>query len=261
MIDCFLGAHMGIIGTPIFSVNRHTDREYRQAYIPMTLAERLKHIRELRGLKQTPVARAVGIKQSSLSELETGASKEMAGRTLDGLSRVYKVNPAWLLHEKGPMETPKGARAPTVEIEDMEYRFAGRPNPVVGYVMGGDRGYYDELAYSTGHGDGAVLYPTQDKNTYALRVRGTSMEPRIHPGEYVVVMPNHTVKTNDEVVVRTKDGRVMVKKLGARRNGVIELKSINESGEHPIIKVDESNVERLHYVGGIAKDDLYRSTM
>lgn len=126
---------------------------------------------------------------------------------------------------------------------------------VVGTAQLGDDGYWTELEYPVGHGEGFVPYPMKDPNTYALRVKGDSMRPRIQPGEFVVIEPNHAVAAGDEVMVQSTDGRSMVKKLGSRRNGLLELLSVNE--DHRPITLDESQVAKIHYVGGIIKASLY----
>lgn len=129
--------------------------------------------------------------------------------------------------------------------------------PVVGTAQLGDDGYWHELDYPVGHGEGFITYPTRDKNAYALRVKGDSMRPRIKPGEFVVILPNHSIPPGEEVMVKTKDGRCMIKRLGARRGGLVELLSVNE--DHRPITLDEGQIEKLHYVAAIVKDDLYRT--
>jgi phage repressor protein C with HTH and peptisase S24 domain len=81
------------------------------------------------------------------------------------------------------------------------------------------------------------------------------MRPRIKPGEFVVIEPNHVIVPGDEVMVKTRDGRSMVKVLGFRRGGTLELLSINE--DHRPITLDENEVDRVHYVAGIIKASLY----
>jgi phage repressor protein C with HTH and peptisase S24 domain len=127
--------------------------------------------------------------------------------------------------------------------------------PVVGTAQLGDDGYYEELGYPAGHGDGHVLYPTKNPSTYALRVKGDSMRPRIKPGEFVVIEPGGSISAGDEVLVKTKDGRSMIKILHSRRNGLVELMSVNE--EHSPITIDESDIEIIHPVAAILKASLY----
>lgn len=151
-----------------------------------------------------------------------------------------------------------GAMEPSIAYSTPKNILAGPVGfgvPVVGTAQLGDDGYWLETEHPTGHGEGFVQYPTKDQNAYALRVKGDSMRPRIKPGEFVVIEPNHAVVPGDEVMVKTKDGRSMVKLLGSRRNGLVELLSINE--DHRPITLDEAQVDKMHYVGGIIKASLY----
>jgi transcriptional regulator with XRE-family HTH domain len=52
-------------------------------------------------MKQKDLAKAVGIAAPSLSELETGKSKEPSGPVLAALCRVLQTNQDWLLTGKG----------------------------------------------------------------------------------------------------------------------------------------------------------------
>lgn len=128
--------------------------------------------------------------------------------------------------------------------------------PIVGTARLGDRGYYEELAYPPGHGDGWIDYRSRDVNAYALAVKGDSMRPRIRPGEFVVVEPNTAINPGDEVVVKTKDGRSMVKLFSHSRNGMVELRSINE--DHPAITLESAEIVYMHFVVAIVKSNLYR---
>jgi SOS-response transcriptional repressor LexA len=127
--------------------------------------------------------------------------------------------------------------------------------PVVGTARAGEDAHYVEIDYPTGHGDGYVSYPTKRGNAYAIRVRGDSMRPRIKPGEYVIIEPDVPVHAGDEVIVRTKAGKCMVKVLHAERRGFIELLSLND--DHKPITIEVKDIEFMHHVAGIAKDVLY----
>lgn len=136
-----------------------------------------------------------------------------------------------------------------------EAEYSAAKVPVVGTAQLGEEGFYTELEYPVGHGDGFIAYPTSDANAYALRVRGDSMRPRIKPGEFVLVEPNTTPQPGEEVLVRTQDGRVMVKVLDFQRDGMVQLSSINEA--HRPITLEDKDIERLHYVAAILKAGRY----
>lgn len=151
------------------------------------------------------------------------------------------------------------ALRPAMGVEEERAAYITARIPVVGTAQLGDEGYHLEYQYPVGQGDGFVAYPSRDTNAYALRVKGDSMRPRIKPGEFVLVEPNTPPQPGEEVLVRTRDGRVMVKVLDFVRGGVIQLSSINEN--HRPITLEEADVELLHSVAAIVKPSRYYRTL
>lgn len=127
--------------------------------------------------------------------------------------------------------------------------------PVVGKAMLGTDGYFEEMDYPAGSGDGRLLISSTDPNAYGLRVVGTSMAPRIKNGEFVLVEPNHTYVSGDEVLVKTIDGKAMIKEYMYCRDGLFRFDSVNPGNEPIYLPVDQ--VEKVHYVGGILKSSRF----
>lgn len=74
-----------------------------------SLRLRLRYARtQLRHITQQQLARAAGLKQPSISELETGETKEISGPTLIAIADALKVRPEWLVTGKLPMEYGEG---------------------------------------------------------------------------------------------------------------------------------------------------------
>ena len=144
---------------------------------------------------------------------------------------------------------PQPAPSPSAEFDSAPELRPFRHVPVVGTVQGGDKGYLLELEHAVGHGDGAITYPPRDAQSYAVRVRGDSMRPRIKAGEFIVCEPNQECQPGDDVVVVTKDGQRMVKELLYIRDGEATLGSINNG--HPNITVPVAEIEKMHYVAAI----------
>ena len=68
-----------------------------------TFGKRLLRLRKAAGFdKQNQFAAALGIKPSSLSELETAESKQPAAETLLRAARLLGVDPSYLLYGEGP---------------------------------------------------------------------------------------------------------------------------------------------------------------
>lgn len=107
-------------------VNRHADSIHVEHIgVPLdaldTLGLRLRHARkELRKLTQPQLASAAGIKQPSLSELETGETKEISGPVLIALARALRVRPEWLVTGEEPIESgPATLRSDERELLDL----------------------------------------------------------------------------------------------------------------------------------------------
>lgn len=131
MIDSGLGAHSSIIGLPISLVNRRANA-FRWHAVHMRLGERIRTARDLRGKTQEETAKAAGITQPSLSLLERGGSKSIAGGTLIGLSKFLRVRPEWLWNGKGDMEYAAGLDLSATEVNVIRaLRQTSAPPPVV----------------------------------------------------------------------------------------------------------------------------------
>ena len=100
--------------------------------------------------------------------------------------------------------------------------------PLLGLAQAGSGGYFDDGGFPVGKGWDEIPFPSvADENAYALEISGNSMEPAYRDGAVIVVSPAASVRRGDRVVVKTKDGEVMVKELKRRTARLIELRSIN----------------------------------
>lgn len=66
-----------------------------------TVGDRLKKLRLARKLSQEQVAKMVGVKQGSYTQLETGKTKTPRASNLTKYARLYEVDPEWLMTGKG----------------------------------------------------------------------------------------------------------------------------------------------------------------
>ena len=168
-----------------------------------------------------------------------------AGLTASGLAKKAGLDPTTF--NKSKRITPEGrARWPStesvakslaatgtsietfVELIDDKARPTGRGIPLIGFAQAGTGGYFDDAGFPVGKGWDEVAFPSvADENAYALKIFGDSMEPAYRDGAVIVVSPAASVRKGDRVVVRTKDGEVMVKELKRRTSKSVELQSVN----------------------------------
>jgi phage repressor protein C with HTH and peptisase S24 domain len=117
-----------------------------------------------------------------------------------------------------------------VELIDDDARPMSQGVPLIDLAQAGTSGYFDDAGLPVGKGWDEVAFPAiADENAYALRIHGDSMEPVYRDGCVILVSPAATPHKGDRVIVKTKDGAVMVKELKRRTPKAIELGSISSS--------------------------------
>ena len=73
-----------------------------------TVGQRIRAAREAAGfVRQGDFAKAVGIAQSTLSEIENGDTKIPSGKVLDRMAELLGKSPRWIIYgEDGEVDTP-----------------------------------------------------------------------------------------------------------------------------------------------------------
>jgi phage repressor protein C with HTH and peptisase S24 domain len=168
-----------------------------------------------------------------------------AGLSASGLAKKAGLDPTTF--NKSKRITPDGrARWPSTEsvakslaatgasVETFIALISETPRPItqavplIGFAEAGARGYFDDGGFPVGKGWDEIAFPSvNDEHAYALEISGNSMEPAFRKGDVIVVSPAAPVRRGDRVVVKTKDGEVMVKQLARKTAKTIELHSLN----------------------------------
>jgi phage repressor protein C with HTH and peptisase S24 domain len=111
-------------------------------------------------------------------------------------------------------------------------RTAARAVPLIGFAQAGSGGFFDDGGFPSGKGWDEIAFPSiDDEHAYGLEIAGDSMLPAYRDGDVIIVSPTAPVRRGDRVVVKTREGEVMVKELARKTGKSIELKSLNVS--HP----------------------------
>lgn len=218
-----------------------------------TLIERIQTILDETGAEQNDLAKAAGVTKGTVAQWLSGQIKSMKLEYAVGIQGRFGYNPVWLVLGKGKKKSAD------IKHQD-EFNPIPLPErkhiPVVGMAQLGDNGFWADIEYPVGHGDGYLDFPSQDKDAYGLRCKGDSMMPRIRDGEFVVVEPNRPVEPGDEVLVKSTDGRVMVKIFLYSRLGRCHFMSVNQ--EHAPVIITAEDIEKMHYVAAIVKQSMWR---
>jgi phage repressor protein C with HTH and peptisase S24 domain len=115
-----------------------------------------------------------------------------------------------------------------VSLIEASGRAAAQAVPLIGFAEAGEGGYFDDGGFPVGKGWDEIAFPSvSDEHAYALEISGNSMEPAYRDGDVIIVAPSAPIRRGDRVVVKTKDGEVMVKELKRKTTKSIELESLN----------------------------------
>ncbi|HEM7798268.1 LexA family protein [Acinetobacter baumannii] len=205
-----------------------------------TLGENLKAIRKAKKMTQKELAQKSGVKQSVISDLETGNAKS-TGSILE-LANALGVTAE---------ELKKGVVGELVSsnVAPVQARMA----PVLSWVQAGNFTNVESVDMT----QVTEWFPLPDdcEKCFYLKVRGVSNEPDFIEGDYIVVDPTvyySDMQSGDIIVVR-KDRDATFKKLVIESDGTRYLKAINPNFHPNIIPIDED----CYFIGQVIDSMRY----
>jgi phage repressor protein C with HTH and peptisase S24 domain len=213
------------------------------------MLERLLKALDSHGLKKhgrvSKIANDTGYGISTVSGILSG-KEPVNARFLKAVCGVYHFNEDYIQTGNGQMFLTRTEEFNNTRRSIDSILGAPRRIPVISMAQAGDNGFWED-AYEIGQGMEQIECPAQitDPKAIAFRIEGASMEPRYFPGENVVIDTTKEVMNNDDVVVKLRDGRVMVK-IYKKVNGNILLESYNRS--HDTIITTSEDLVRCYKV-------------
>lgn len=194
--------------------------------------EQLKVFRKKMGLTQADVADHLGIDRSTYAKYETGQS-EPNFDMLQKISLLFGTSIDVLIN---------GNAAPTST--------GGKWIPVLGDVAAGipieaieDIVDYEEID--------AALAATGD--FFGLRIKGSSMEPRIREGDVVIVRKQDDADTGDTAVVMVNGDSATVKRIKKEPDGSIVLIPNNPAYDAQHFSPAEIVDKPVHIIGKVVE--------
>jgi len=107
---------------------------------------------------------------------------------------------------------------------------APRSVPLAGLAQAKSLDSDDALDQFLAEFDESTTWIDARPNYFSLRVEGHSMSPELPPGSLLLVAGGEMPERGDRVVARLADEEDVVVKVYSRRNNVVYLDSLNESG-------------------------------
>ena len=192
-----------------------------------TLGENLKKIRKAKKMTQKELAQKSGVKQSVISDLETGNAKS-TGSILE-LANALGVTAEEL--KKGVFDETSLTNVATV---------VPRMAPVLSWVQAGTMTNVEAVDMS--QVEEWLPIPDGDcEKCFYLKVQGLSNYPEFHEGDYILVdptLPFGDMNSGDIIVVRKFDDATF-KRLVIEPDGTKYLQAINPEFKPNIIPLDQ----------------------
>jgi len=201
--------------------------------VGMTLGEKIRKLREKKGISQQALAELLGTTQQSIAYWESGRRKPRYEK-LKRLAEIFSVPVSYFFEEEEKHKWDKNAEFLPSKII---------PIPIYGEAQAGSFGGYamptPEEYFPTPE---AMIKGLPPERVFWIRVEGHSMEPIFQPGDLVLVAdPSwYEVKEGAPVVVVNGDGELTVKYYHHDiRNKMVILEPANPSYKPIVIPEKE----------------------
>lgn len=170
----------------------------------MNTAERLKELRERKGLSQEQLAKIIGVDRTTIVKYETGASRPT--RYLKKIAEYFNVSIDELLDRKVPKSGSFPDAMDVIKIPLLGRVVAGNPQEAIQKS--------DEFIYipSMNH--------RRSEDYFALRVHGESMEPNLMDGDVAIVRIQPDIESGQIAVVLIDNQDSTVKRVIISPDGI-----------------------------------------
>lgn len=205
-----------------------------------TLPERLKYAREQLNMSQSEVAEAVGMKQPSYYQLESG--KTQRSRYINEIANVLKVDVDWLVYGKGKATKDSEANQADLLAEGAVILIGGSTKyplvkiPYLDIKASCGPGYINEENPEAHTQSFTVEFlrnnslPTDGKGLILMHACSDSMGYTIPHGTLMLVNTNESEYDNfinNKIYVFNADGEMICKRAVKNLDGSVVLKSDN----------------------------------
>jgi repressor LexA len=183
-----------------------------------------KNLRKDNNLTQAELAKKLGVAPSTVGMYERG-QREPDFETLEKIANCFSVNMNTLLGKENETDIVNGSLG--IKIPVLGKVAAGIPITAVENILD-----YEEISSEMASSGEYV----------ALKIQGSSMEPRMYEGDVVIVRVQSSVEHGEVAVVMVDGSEATVKKVQFQSSGIL-LQPFNPSYE-PIFYSNEE-IEKL----------------
>ena len=200
--------------------------------INMSIGTRIKEARSEKGLSQKALADAVGMRQPTLSALESG--KTQGTSLIATFAAKLGVNALWLETGKGPKYPDTSNIEPAPDIQGQV--------PVISWVTAGKWTEVIDIYQPSVADEWLPCIKKHSNRTFALRVKGMSMynpmgKHTYSDGDIIFVDPEKEAINGSRIVVRLENSKEATFKQLVIEGEKMYLMALNPSWPDRIIEV------------------------
>lgn len=201
-----------------------------------TMGERIKRLRQLKGITQEDLAKIVGLQRGAIAKYEIGIVENMKQTTIKKMADYFGVKPSYLMCLEDKVDELGN---PVVEV------------PILGTVKAG----YDYLAQENWIGTIDISKKLAETGEFfALKIHGDSMFPVFVENDTVVVRKQDDFE-NGDIVVALINGEEATVKKGKKSDNSILLQPLNTNYEPLIFTKEEMKTIPVKIIGVVKKLD------
>lgn len=193
------------------------------------IGHRIKARREQLQMTQEELAKKIGYKsKTTIAKIENGTNDIVQSKVCD-FAKALNTTPAYLMGwEESEQPTPKSNGYPTVRIPVLGDVAAGVPILAQQDIIG-----YEDIP--------ADMAKTGEY--FGLKIKGDSMEPKIHDNDIVIVKSMSDAENND-IVIAMINNEAVCKRLVKYTNSLV-LRSLNSNYDDIELHPDDD----IHILG------------
>jgi phage repressor protein C with HTH and peptisase S24 domain len=122
--------------------------------------------------------------------------------------------------------------------------------PLLALSAAGQRGHFDEHGHPAGKGWGEVALPSGgDDHVFALEISGDALAPAYRDGDVLLVSPAGAIRRGDRVVMKKRDGEVVIAELQRRTAKLLELTALGiAQGSRTVAAAEVEWIARIVWV-------------
>jgi len=122
--------------------------------------------------------------------------------------------------------------------------------PSIALAQAAQRTHFDEHGHPAGKGwSEAALPSAEDEHAFALEISGDAFAPAYRDGDVLLVSPATAIRRGDRVVVKRRDGEVVMGELKRRTAKALELEVLGAApGERTLAAADVEWIARIVWV-------------